>query len=169
MKKIDLGQTITILANVGVIAGIIFLAIEVQQNTASLNESRNLAIAQAQQDRASDLDESFRSLANSEHLPLIFLKYADSGISSLTEEERLRFLWQSCSGLSRLDTLHAWYERGYVAADEYEVVFRQVLLDFANRWRDLGIAPLRPAFRSEVERIYGEAGLSIQLAESSQC
>ena len=33
MKKIDLGQSISILANVGVIAGIIFLAVEVQQNT----------------------------------------------------------------------------------------------------------------------------------------
>lgn len=33
MKKIDLGQMITILANVGVIAGIIFLAIELRQNT----------------------------------------------------------------------------------------------------------------------------------------
>ena len=32
MKKIDLGQTITILANVGVIAGIVFLAVELQQN-----------------------------------------------------------------------------------------------------------------------------------------
>ena len=32
MKKIDLGQMIGILANVGVIAGIIFLAVELQQN-----------------------------------------------------------------------------------------------------------------------------------------
>ena len=32
MKKIDVGQTITILANVGVIAGILFLAVELQQN-----------------------------------------------------------------------------------------------------------------------------------------
>ena len=32
MKKIDLGQTIGTLANVGVIAGIIFLAVELQQN-----------------------------------------------------------------------------------------------------------------------------------------
>ena len=31
MKKIDLGQTIQILANVGVIAGIVFLAIELRQ------------------------------------------------------------------------------------------------------------------------------------------
>ena len=32
MKKIDLGQSITILANLGVIAGIVFLAFELQQN-----------------------------------------------------------------------------------------------------------------------------------------
>jgi hypothetical protein len=32
MKKIDLGQTVGILANFGVIAGIIFLAVELQQN-----------------------------------------------------------------------------------------------------------------------------------------
>jgi hypothetical protein len=32
MKKIDLGQTIQLLANVGVVAGIVFLAFEVRQN-----------------------------------------------------------------------------------------------------------------------------------------
>ena len=32
MKKIDLGQTITILANIGVIAGIVFLGFELRQN-----------------------------------------------------------------------------------------------------------------------------------------
>jgi len=36
MKKIDLGQTITILANVGVIVGIIFLAAELRQNNRQL-------------------------------------------------------------------------------------------------------------------------------------
>ena len=32
MEKIDLGQTLTILANLGVIAGIFFLAIEVRDS-----------------------------------------------------------------------------------------------------------------------------------------
>ena len=36
MKKIDLGQMVTILANLGVILGIVFLALELQQNTASI-------------------------------------------------------------------------------------------------------------------------------------
>jgi len=37
MKKIDLGQTIAILANLGVIAGIVFLAVELQQNNRLLD------------------------------------------------------------------------------------------------------------------------------------
>ena len=36
MKKIDLGQTIGILANIGVIAGIFFLAVEIRQNNEAL-------------------------------------------------------------------------------------------------------------------------------------
>ena len=36
MKKLDLGQTITILANLGVVAGIVFLGIEIQQNNEAL-------------------------------------------------------------------------------------------------------------------------------------
>ena len=36
MKKLDFGQTITILANLGVVAGILFLAFEIQQNNTLL-------------------------------------------------------------------------------------------------------------------------------------
>lgn len=36
MKKIDLGQTISILANLGVIVGIVFLLLELRQNTKQL-------------------------------------------------------------------------------------------------------------------------------------
>jgi hypothetical protein len=36
MKKIDLGQTFQVLANVGVIIGLIFLTLEIRQNTSAL-------------------------------------------------------------------------------------------------------------------------------------
>ena len=42
MRKIDLGQSIQILANIGVIAGIVFLAVEVGQNQTSLEEANRL-------------------------------------------------------------------------------------------------------------------------------
>ena len=37
MKKIDLGQTSAVLANIGVSAGVVFLAIEVRQNNTELS------------------------------------------------------------------------------------------------------------------------------------
>ena len=52
MKKIDLGQTIAILANVGVIAGIAFLAFELRQNTQAVE----LASAQTYLTGGSELD-----------------------------------------------------------------------------------------------------------------
>ena len=44
MKKIDPGQTIQILANVGVIAGIAFLAVELRQNNELLRSSSRQAL-----------------------------------------------------------------------------------------------------------------------------
>ena len=44
MKKIDLGQTIQIVANIGVIAGIVFLAFELRQNNALLTAQSSHAL-----------------------------------------------------------------------------------------------------------------------------
>lgn len=53
MKKIDIGNTIQVLANVGVIAGIAFLAIEMQQNNALLEAQAGYVLAE---NRASNYD-----------------------------------------------------------------------------------------------------------------
>jgi len=45
MRKIDIGQTITILANIGVIAGIVFLALELRQNTAAVQGATYQALS----------------------------------------------------------------------------------------------------------------------------
>jgi len=45
MNKIDLGQTIVILANVGVIAGIVFLAVEIRQNNRIVQAQTRAQIA----------------------------------------------------------------------------------------------------------------------------
>jgi len=43
MKKIDLGQTITIFANAGAIAGIVCLALEIQQDDELLKDQSSYA------------------------------------------------------------------------------------------------------------------------------
>ena len=42
MRKIDLGQAISILANVGILISIVFLAIEVSQNRASIEDANEI-------------------------------------------------------------------------------------------------------------------------------
>jgi hypothetical protein len=65
MKKIDVVQAVTILANVGVIAGIVFLAFELQQNTQAVR----LASAQSYLTGGTSLD--FQIATDSEFASLL--------------------------------------------------------------------------------------------------
>ena len=47
MKKLDLAQAVSVLANVGVIAGIVFLGLELQQNNELLTDEAQRARAQS--------------------------------------------------------------------------------------------------------------------------
>jgi hypothetical protein len=58
MKKLDLSQTITILANLGVIAGIVFLVIELQQNNELLQTQAGYILAQNRVSHSKRLQES---------------------------------------------------------------------------------------------------------------
>ena len=64
MRKIDLAQTISILANVGVVIGIIFLTLEIRQNTAQMRTQGAQSIYQAVEtlNQAVYLDEEFADL-----------------------------------------------------------------------------------------------------------
>jgi len=58
MTKIDLGQVVTILANVGVIVGIIFLAVELSQNNELLAAQARLAQNERLTDTFNDMIQS---------------------------------------------------------------------------------------------------------------
>ena len=64
MKKVDLGQAIVIFANIGVIAGIVFLAFEIQQNTTQMRAEAALGSHQDLQrlNEAMYQDEEFAEL-----------------------------------------------------------------------------------------------------------
>lgn len=81
MKKIDLGQIINTLANLGVIAGIVFLGIELQQN----NE---LLATEARRNRAAHIEENYGMLATDGELASIISKSLSG--ETLTELELFR-------------------------------------------------------------------------------
>lgn len=81
MKRIDLGQSIAILANIGVIAGIAFLAIELQQNN-------DLMAAQARFNLLETRTESYTLQITEPDLAEALIK--DRNGQTLTEVEDLR-------------------------------------------------------------------------------
>ena len=64
MRKIDIAQIITILANVGVVIGLVFLTLEIRQNTAQMRTQGAYSIYQSVEtlNQAVYLDEEFADL-----------------------------------------------------------------------------------------------------------
>ena len=105
MKNIDLGQTIQIIANVGVIAGIIFLAVELQQNN-------DFLAAEAR----------YNLLLNRRPVHLMVIQNPDvAGLLvksrrdvELTEIEREQLVWYYDIFLSSIDYDYQQYRDGLV-------------------------------------------------------
>ncbi len=106
MKKIELGQTIGVLANVGVIAGIVFLGFEVRQNT---EVARSLSIQ-------SILDQSlFSSMVMVENRDLRE-SYIAARTGNLTEDQKVQLDW-FYGGLLRI-MLNRFYQAQFGTLDE---------------------------------------------------
>ena len=82
MKKIDLGRTIAILANIGVIAGIVFLGLEIRQNT---NATLSTAI-QSIYDSSGEINAML--VQNADLRAVYVAARTEGGLESLTEEQR---------------------------------------------------------------------------------
>jgi len=92
MKKPDLGQTITIIANIGVIGGILLLAYELRQNNLHLQEQTRFNLFQNRLGANEFIAE------NEEIADLWYWQEGDDPLTSV-EERRLRGL------------IHTWFLR----------------------------------------------------------
>jgi len=95
MKKIDLGQTIGVLANIGVIAGIVFLAMELRQNNDFLKSDAEYRVMQNRMLFATEL-------LGDNDLLTAYQKVQDGQSLDRLERDRLNFLY------SRLYFSVAW-------------------------------------------------------------
>ena len=102
MKKIDLGQTISIFANIGVIAGIVFLALELRQN----NE---LLTVQARSNTLSARTRANELIIESPWLPEIYAKARNGEPLESDEVVRLQAVHQY------LFTMMQWTYEDYTA------------------------------------------------------
>jgi hypothetical protein len=108
LKKIGLGQSLEILAHVGVLTGIIFLVIEINQNTAMIE-------AEMTQSRTESAMSEAQALYNSEYLPEIFVAIRKGEPLTDVQIERTRHWFR---GFNRnLDNQLRQYQRGLLCDD----------------------------------------------------
>ena len=154
MKKIDLGQLVTILANIGVIAGIVFLALELRQTQRSM-------AAQAYQARAFDAIAWQFELAQDADQRRIWLSSRtddDFDVNSLTgaDYEIVKVLYTAKR--TDVDNEHYQYQNGFLDPGFYNSNTVPDIASSAPIWRALGLDDGRPEFHLEVERILKESG-----------
>lgn len=130
MKKIDVGQTISILANVGVVFGLILLAIEIEQ-------SNDQAAASAYQARIDQIDLAQQQFALSSDLPQIYVKLEASGLNSLNAEELLRVRSWELARSQRMAGQHYQFQQGYLDEAAHSAMLRAAR-NSIDLWEEFG-------------------------------
>ena len=153
MKKIDLGQTLRLLGNVGVIAGILLLVYE-------LNQNRDLMRAQTRNELQQGLTDVLSLSAGNIEIADIIVR-ANRG-DELTATESMMFFQRSELVFRYWENVHYQYRQGLYDEVEFSKHLRTMesVLDrndgLAEYWcenRDLYSAP----FAAEIDGIYGKS------------
>jgi len=148
-----------IVGAMGVIASLIYLAVQIRQNTHAMDEGRRLALAQTYQIRADALQHMLVTAANSEIGSIIHKLTVDgypedvTALDRLSDEDRVRFrLWQIAQH-THWDNLYFQYQQGFLDEEYIRDSFRERTVRLAPVWRKLGISGGRRSFLDEIERL----------------
>jgi hypothetical protein len=132
MNLDNFNKWLTLTANVGVLAGIVFLAVEIQQ-------SRQATVAATYQARQSEIQESDQNFALSDYLPPIYEKLNSEGLDSLSGVELIRLRAWERARAGRMRSQLDQYELGFLD-DDIRFAVRNGVLQFFPLWEQLGIS-----------------------------
>ena len=151
MKKIDFGQSLSVLANLGVIAGILLLAYE-------LNQNRQMMEAQMRHELSSSIADQLLVIASNAEFN-DFIHRAESG-EPLSGAERQRYSSYAYARLRYWEDVHYQYRIGLFDETEFaaqreswRAVLRQAgLRDFWGRSR----SNFSPDFAAEIDALVSD-------------
>jgi hypothetical protein len=130
MKRIDVGQTITILANLGVIAGIVFLAAEISQ-------SNRIAIRDARSELTERTYELQSAILHNPETAELMVKLGEKQ-AKLTPQEEYRARSYATLIVNLAATINLNWEDGFLTED---ALARNLQALGGNIRRTPGIAP----------------------------
>ncbi len=152
MKKIDLGQTLSLIANVGVIAGILLLVYELNQNRAMME-------AQVRQQISQGVADGHFAVATNPDLSEIIVDFSDrcTTMDECESAEEFRFNQWSNATFRTWENAHYQYRRDLYDETEFSAQkesWRSILTrpGIANRWRSVRMS-YSPEFAAEVDAL----------------
>lgn len=163
MTIIELGALGEFLGSIAVLATLVYLSVQVRQNTRTMDLGRKLALAQTYQVRSDALQMMLVRAADSEHIGPIIAKLTDAGypedidaLGQLSSVERQRFrLWQIAQE-THWDNMYFQYQQGFIDEEYYRDSFRKRVKRLAPTWKALKVAGARLSFEEEIENILAE-------------
>jgi len=146
MNLDNLNKWLSLLSNLGVVLGLVFLGIEIRQSSL-INE------ATVYQNRISQLESSFQSSALSDYIPVIQEKLETSGIEALDPIELRRLRDWETARIYRMQGQWRAYSQGLLDENSYDVMIGAAGRSYVG-WERLGILFGRfdPAFLTEIAR-----------------
>ena len=151
-----------VLGALGVVLTLAYLAVQIRQNTRSMEEGRRLALAQTYQMRADGLQSMMVQAANGEVGGIIAkltgLGYPDDigSLKQLTAEEIGRFRAWQIAQQTHWDNVFHQYNQGFLDEEYYQEAFRERVARLVPVWRALGLTQARPSFLAEMNRLAPE-------------
>ncbi len=142
------------------IVTLIYLAVQVRQNTASLDAARRLALAQTYQIRSDALQAMLVAASDSTHIGPIIIKLTESGypedlrsLDTLTTEQRGRFRQWHIAQITHWDNLYYQYQQGFLDQEYFADVLEPRIARLAPVWRALRVTSGRRSFEAELDRL----------------
>lgn len=163
MTIMELGALGELLGSIAVLVTLVYLSVQVRQNTRTIDEGKKLALAQTYQMRSDALQMMLVHAADSEHIGPIITKLTGAGypedlgaLEHLSKEERGRFRQWQIAQQTHWDNMFFQYQQGFIDEEYYRDSFRERVRRLAPTWKVLNITGARGSFVAEIETILTE-------------
>ena len=155
MTLSDLGSIGEFISSIGVIVTLIYLAIQLRQNTEVMRESQRIARVDAMTSKNELIERSSAQAAINPEILEIRLRAKKEGVRGLSELETARLMSWEAARAMRLESQFFQWENGLLDDDYYDQ-FRTAISNSAPLWKELGLDYGRPTFRDAVDGILSE-------------
>lgn len=157
MTIAELGAIGELIGGAAVLATLIYLAVQLRQNTRSIEHARLLALAQLYQMRSDALQSMMVHASDSEHIGPIIIKLTSHGypedlgaLDALNAEEHGRFRQWQIAQVTHWDNMLFQYQQGFLDDEYYEEVLKPRMARLAPIWKALNVIAGRGSFEDEI-------------------